>query len=77
MFTCYRFRGRGNALGTVHTVSLVVRVALQLDRNPDASKEIGLEVNVEIAKSILMSRQQDAGQNHKVKIANRCLENVE
>jgi hypothetical protein len=42
----------------------------------DAGKEIGLEINVEKAKHMLLSRHQNAGQNRDVKIANRSFENV-
>jgi hypothetical protein len=42
----------------------------------DASKEVGLEVNTEKTKYMLPSRHQNAGQNHDIKIANRCFENV-
>jgi hypothetical protein len=42
----------------------------------DASKEVGLEVNTEKTKYILLSRHQNAGQNHDIKIGNRCFENV-
>jgi hypothetical protein len=42
----------------------------------DASKEVGLEVNTEKTKYMLLSSHQNAGQNHEIKIANRCFENV-
>jgi hypothetical protein len=42
----------------------------------DANKEVGLEVNTEKTKYMLLSRHQNAGQNHDIKIANRCYENV-
>jgi hypothetical protein len=42
----------------------------------DASKEVGLEVNTEETKYMLLSRHQNVGQNHDIKIANRCFENV-
>jgi hypothetical protein len=42
----------------------------------DASKEIGLEINVEKTKYILLFRNQNAYQNRDVKIANRSFENV-
>jgi ribosomal protein S2 len=42
----------------------------------DASKEVGLEVNTEKSKYILLSHHQNAGKNHDIKIANRCFENV-
>jgi uncharacterized protein (UPF0335 family) len=42
----------------------------------DASKEVGLEVNVEKTKYMLMSRDQNADQNQDMKIGNRSFENV-
>jgi hypothetical protein len=42
----------------------------------DASKEVGLEINVEKTKYLLLSRHQNAGQNRDIKIANRSFENV-
>jgi hypothetical protein len=42
----------------------------------DASKEVGLEVNTEKTKYMLLSCHQNAGQNHDIKIGNRCLEKV-
>jgi hypothetical protein len=42
----------------------------------DTSKAVGLEVNVEKTKYMLLSRHQNARQNHVVKIAYRCFENV-
>jgi hypothetical protein len=41
----------------------------------DASKEVGLEVNVEKTKYILVSRDQNAGQTREIKIG-RSFENV-
>jgi hypothetical protein len=41
-----------------------------------ASKVVGLEVNTEKTKYMLLSRHRNAGQNHDIKIANRCFENV-
>jgi hypothetical protein len=40
------------------------------------SKEVGLEAKTEKTKYMLLSRHQNAGQNHDIKIANRYLENV-
>jgi hypothetical protein len=42
----------------------------------DASKEVGLEVNVEKTKYMLVSQDQNAGQNREIKIGNRSFENV-
>jgi hypothetical protein len=42
----------------------------------DASKEVGLEVNPEKIKYMLMSHCQKAGQRHSIKIANRSFEEV-
>jgi hypothetical protein len=42
----------------------------------DVSKEVGLEVNPEKTKYMLMSRSQKVGQEHSIKIANRSFEDV-
>jgi hypothetical protein len=42
----------------------------------DASKEVGLEVNPEETKYMLMSRGQKIGQKHSIKIANRSFEDA-
>jgi hypothetical protein len=42
----------------------------------DASKEVGLEINVEKSKYMLLSREQNVGQNRDIKTANRSFENV-
>jgi hypothetical protein len=42
----------------------------------DASKEVGLEVNREKTKYMLMSRSQKTGQKCSIKIANRSFEDV-
>jgi hypothetical protein len=36
-----------------------------------ASKEVGLEINVEKTKYMLLFRHQNVGQNRNIKIANR------
>jgi ribosomal protein S2 len=41
----------------------------------DASKEVGLEVNAEKTKYMLLSRHQKAGKIPDLKIANKCFEN--
>jgi hypothetical protein len=42
-----------------------------------ASKEIGLEVNAEKTKYMVMSRNQNAGQNQNIKVDNKSFERVE
>jgi hypothetical protein len=42
----------------------------------DASMEVGLEVNPEKSKCMLMSCIQKIGQKHSIKIANRSFEDV-
>jgi hypothetical protein len=37
----------------------------------DVSKEVGLEVNTDKTKYVLLHRHRNAGQNHYIKIANR------
>jgi hypothetical protein len=42
----------------------------------DASKEVGLEINVEKSKYMLLSCHQNVRQNRDIKIANRSFENM-
>jgi hypothetical protein len=42
----------------------------------NASKEVGLEINVEKTKYMLLSRHQNVGQNRDIKIGKRSFENV-
>jgi hypothetical protein len=42
----------------------------------DASKEVGLEINVDKTKYMLLSRHQNEGQNQDIKLANRSFENI-
>jgi hypothetical protein len=42
----------------------------------DTNKEVGLEVNEEKNKYLLLSYHQNARQNHDIKIANSSFENV-
>jgi hypothetical protein len=42
----------------------------------DASKQVGIEVNVEKTKYMLMSRDQNADQNRYIKIRNRSFEKI-
>jgi hypothetical protein len=42
----------------------------------EASREVGLEVNTEKIKYMVMSRYQNAGQNYDLMIANKSFENM-
>jgi sorting nexin-29 len=42
----------------------------------DASKEVGLEINVEKTKYMLLSRHQNVVKSRNIKLANRSFENV-
>ena len=53
--------------GSLHTIK----------ENAEASIEIGLEVNANKTKYMVMSRDQNAGQNHNMKFDNRSFERVE
>jgi len=57
--------------GSVHTVKKNAEALIV------ASKEIGLEVNADKTKYMIMSRDQNAGQSHSVKTDNRSFERWE
>jgi hypothetical protein len=61
-------------LATRHTIYTIKRNTQTLIY---ASKEVGLEVNTEKTKYMLLSRQQSARLNFDINIANRYFENVE
>jgi hypothetical protein len=42
----------------------------------DASKEVGLVINIEKTKYMLLAHHQNAGQNHDIRIAKRAYEKV-
>jgi hypothetical protein len=42
----------------------------------DDGKEVGLEVNAEKTKYMLLSRHQNTGKNYDIKRDNRCFEDV-
>jgi hypothetical protein len=42
----------------------------------EASRDIGLEINAEKAKYLIMSRHPNSGQNQNIRIANESFENV-
>jgi hypothetical protein len=60
------YKVSGNIHAIKNTEALVV-----------VSKEIGLEVNAERTKYMVMSGDQNAGKNHNIKIDNKSFERVE
>jgi hypothetical protein len=57
--------------GSIHTIRKNTEALLI------ASKEIGLEVNAEKTEYMVMSRDQNAGQNGYIQIGNESFETVE
>jgi hypothetical protein len=57
--------------GSVHTIKKNAETLVV------ASKETGLEVNADKSKFMVMSRDQNAGRSHNMKVDNRYLESVE
>jgi hypothetical protein len=54
----------------------IVAIKENMETLIDTSKEVGLEVNTENTKYMLLSRHLNAGQNYDNKVANRSFENV-
>jgi hypothetical protein len=75
--SCLHFQ----ALAFADDVNMLGESIQTVQRNTAAivptCKEIGLEVNAEKTKYMVMSQEQNAGQNHNIKIGNKSLERVE
>jgi hypothetical protein len=67
-----------SAAGLVDDINLVGGniVAIKHRNLTGTSKEVCVEINAEKTKYMLLSRQQNAGHNQDIKIANSCFENV-
>ena len=57
--------------GNIHTIKKNTKALVV------AGKEIGLEVNAKKTKYMIMSQDQDAGQNHNMRIYSQSFERVE
>jgi hypothetical protein len=75
-----KLKGPHQLLAYVDDVNLLGDNIDTIEKNTetliDASKEVGLETNVEKTKYILLSRYQNSGQNRDIQIENRSFENV-
>jgi hypothetical protein len=75
-----KLNGTHQMLVYADNVSLLADNRDTITRHPrtgiDATKEAGLEVNTKKTKYMFLSHHQNAGQNHDIKIRNRCFENV-
>jgi len=52
------------------------RIICAQEKQNFISKKVGLVVKVQKIKYVMMSCQQDAGQNNNIKTANKLMENV-
>jgi hypothetical protein len=75
-----RVQGNQELLAYADDIIIVVENIDTIQKNTksllDASKEVGLEVNTEKTKYMLVSRCHRAGQRQSIKIANRSFESV-
>jgi hypothetical protein len=69
--------GMGETVSGRESLLLYVVIRKNTEALLIASKEIGLEVNAEKTKYIVMSRDQIAGQNGYIQIGNKSFETVE
>jgi hypothetical protein len=81
LVTCdIKLNGPHQLLVYAHDVNLLGDSINTIKKNMktliDASKEVGLEENTDKTKYMLLSRQQNAGQNYDMKTADRWFENV-
>jgi hypothetical protein len=76
-----RLNGTHQLLVYANDVNILGRSVHSIKKNTEglvvASKEIGLEVHSEKTKYMAVSRNQNAGQNHNIKIDNKSFERVE
>ena len=72
-----KLNGTHQLLAYADDVNILGGSAHTVKENAEASKEIGLEVNAEKTKYMVMSRDRNAGQDHGVKIDNSSIESVE
>jgi hypothetical protein len=54
-----------------HSLLAVSMTAYSIQTLIDDSREVGLEINVEVTKYMFIFQHQNVGQNHDIRIANR------
>jgi len=78
---CLKLNGTHQLLVYADDVNMVGGSVHTVKENEEAlvvtSKEIGLEVNADESKYMVMSRNQNAGRSHNIKIGNGSFERVE
>jgi len=76
-----KLNGTHQLLAYADDVNILGRSVHSVQENAEtlvvATKEIGLEVNADKTKYMIMSRDQNAGRSHSMKIDNSCIERVE
>ena len=77
----FKFNGTHQLLVYADDADTLGGSVLTMKKNTDAlvvaSKETGLEVNAERSKYMVMSRDQNSGQNHNIKLDNKSFERLE
>jgi len=75
-----KLKGTHQLLFYADDVNIMGRSVRAIKNNTEAllvsSKEIGLEVNVDKTKYMVLSRDRNAGKSHNIKIANSSVERV-
>jgi hypothetical protein len=75
-----KLNGTHQLLGYINDVNLLGDNIETIKKNTetltDTSKEVWLEVSVQKTKYMLVSRNQDAGENQYIKTADRSFENM-
>jgi hypothetical protein len=77
---CLKLNGRYRLPACANDVDLLGEYINAIKKNTDLldpSKDVGLEINADITKYILLSRHRNPGQKHKIKTDNTSLDVVE